>query len=264
MSIFLSDHNMPQLLLISLHRHVEHEPPSIPERTSSIDAQVTSNDQLLYLAGRKPYEPHPLQRGGSPSTSSLMSEGNVLPGSVVGRMLEGSTASLTASEDSTSLHSATSLHRALTKQNSDSELNNQRDVPFAEAGDQIRRSASEKSRLSPSGKGLLRHTASMPPNPTVNITIEEDRVSCGGLSNITEGEELTGSDQSKRSSLASISRRSREREVSPGALEHPTSPEGGVSPASSPRATRKKRLASKRQTKRTLFGDSKSSGIFRI
>ena len=177
-------------------------------------------------------------------------------------MLEGSTASLSASEDSTSLHSATSLHRTVAKRNSDSELNNQRDLPFPEVTDQMRRSASEKSRVPPSGR-VLRHTASMPPNPTVNITIEEDRVSCGGLSNITEGEEMTGgsaSDQSKRSSLASV--RSRERELSPGALDRPVSPEGGVSPGSSPRTSRKRRFASKRQMplKRGLFGDSKSSG----
>lgn len=242
---------------------MEREPPSIPERTTSIDAQVTSNDELLYLAGRKPYEPRPpSQRAGSPSISSLASEGNVLPGSVVSQMLDGSTASLTASEDSTSLHSATSLHRPVAKRNSDSELNNQREPPFPEAANLMRRSASEKSN-----RRALRHTASMPPNPTVNITIEEDRVSCGGLSNITEGEEMTGgsaSDQSKRSSLASLmSRRSRERELSPGVLDRPNSPEGGVSPGSSPRTSRKRRFASKRQmpTKRNLFGDSKSSGI---
>jgi hypothetical protein len=247
---------------------MEREPPSVPERSTSIDAEVTSNDELLYLAGRKPYEPRPpSQRAGSPSISSLASsEGNVLSASVVGQMLERSTtASLSASEDSASLHSATSLHRPVGKRNSDSELNNQRDPPFPEAAaDLMRRSASEKSNR----RVPLRHTISMPPNPTVNITIEEDRASCGGLSNITEGEEMTGgsaSDQSKRSSLASvISRRSRgERELSPGVLDRPTSPEGGVSPGSSPRTSRKRRFASKRQmpTKRNLFGDSKSSGI---
>ena len=245
-------------------RNIEGEPPSIPERSTSINAEVTSNDQLLYLAGRKPYEARsPYQRGGSPSISSLASsEGNVLPASIVGQILEGSTtASMSASEDSASLHSATSLHRPVAKRNSDSEINNQREPHFPEAAaDLMRRSASEKSN-----RRLLRHTASMPPNPTVNITIEGDRSSCGGLSNITEGEEMTGgsaSDQSKRSSLASvISRRSREREVSPGALDRPTSPEGGVSPGSSPRTSRKRRFASKRQmpTKRNLF-DSKSSG----
>lgn len=253
------------MLQTSHCRNIEREPPSIPERSTSIDAQVTSNDDLLYLAGRKPYEPRPSsQRAGSPSLSSLASEGNVLPGSVVGQLLEGSTASLSASEDSTSLHSATSLHRPVAKRNSDSELSNQRDPPFPEvAADLMRRSASEKSNR----RALLRHTVSMPPNPTVNITIEEDRVSCGGLSNITEGEEMTGgsaSDQSKRSSLASvISRRSRERELSPGALDRPNSPEGGASPGSSPRTSRKRRFASKRQmpTKRNLFSDSKSSGI---
>lgn len=245
---------------------MEREPPSIPERTTSVDAQVTSNDELLYLAGRKPYEPRPSHRAGSPSTSSLAStEGSVLPGGVVNQMLEGSNISLSASEDSTSLHSATSLHRPVAKRNLDSELNNQRDLPFPEAADQMRRSASEKSRVPPNSR-ILRHTASMPPNPTVNITIEEDRVSCGRLSNITEGEEMTGgssaSDQSRRSSLASV--RSRERELSPGALDRPVSPEGGVSPGSSPRTSRKRRFASKRQMplKRNLFGDSKSSGIF--
>ena len=173
---------------------------------------------------------------------------------------------MSASEDSTSLHSATSLHRPVAKRNSDSEINNQREPPFPEAAaDLMRRSASEKLN-----RRLLRHTASMPPTPTVNITIEGDRSSCGGLSNITEGEEMTGgsaSDQSKRSSLASvISRRNRERELSPGALDRPLSPEGGVSPGSSPRTSRKRRFASKRQmpTKRNLFGDSKSSGIVYI
>ena len=173
---------------------------------------------------------------------------------------------MSASEDSTSLHSATSLHRPVAKRNSDSEINNQREPPFPEAAaDLMRRSASEKLN-----RRLLRHTASMPPTPTVNITIEGDRSSCGGLSNITEGEEMTGgsaSDQSKRSSLASvISRRSHERELSPGALDRPLSPEGGVSPGSSPRTSRKRRFASKRQmpTKRNLFGDSKSSGIVYI
>ena len=248
---------------ISECRNMEGEPPSIPERTTSVDAEVTSNDELLYLAGRKPYEPRPpSQRAGSPSISSLASEGNVLPRSTVSQMLEGSTASLSASEDSTSLHSATSLHQPVAKRNSDSELNNQRDPPFPEAAaaSLMRRSASEKSNR----KALLKHTVSMPPNPSVNITIEEDRVSCGGLSNITEGEEMTGGSRSKRSSLASvISRRSREREVSPGALDRPNSPEGGVSPGSSPRTSRKRRFASKRQmpAKRNLFSDSKSPGI---
>ena len=184
----------------------------------------------------------------------------VLPSNFVGRMLEGSTASLTASEDSTSLHSATSLHRSLVKQNSDSEVSCQRDLS-ANNSDVIRRSASEKSRTIQNSRGaVLRSTLSMP--PTVNITFEEDVVSCGGLSNITEGEEMTGSDRSsKRSSLAS-SRRSRDREVSPGALDRPTSPEGGVSPGSSPRTSRKRRLASKRQTKRALISGTSGSGIY--
>lgn len=232
-------------------RNVEHEPPSIPERTTSIDAEVTSDDTLLYLAGRKPYEPQSLQRGGSPSSSSLASEGTVLPGGFVGRMLDGSVASLTISEDSTSLHSATSSHRPLMKQNSDSEVNFHRDASVNDS-DVIRRSASEKSRTVQSSRGVIRPTASLP--PTVNITLEEDVVSCGGLSNITEGEEMTESDQSKRSSLAS--RRSRDREVSPGALDRPISPEGGASPGCSPRTSRKRRLASKRQTKRSLFSSS--------
>lgn len=233
------------------------EPPSVPERTTSIDAEITSNEELLYLAGRKPYEPQVLPRGGSPSSSSLASEGNVLPGGFVGRMPEGSTASLTASEDSTSLQSAASLHHPVMKQNSNSEVNNHREIPTAD-NDMVRRSASEKSHAVQSGKMVLSHSASLP--PTVNVTVEEDVVSCGGLLNITEGEEMmgSGSSQSNRSSLVS-SHRSLGREVSPGALDRPVSPEGGVSPGSSPRTSRKRRLASKRQTKRALFSSSKGT-----
>lgn len=238
------------------------EPPSVPGRTSSIDAPVTSDDDILYLAGRKPYEPQQsLQRGGSPSTSSLTSDGAVLPGSFVGKMLDGSTASLMASEDSSSLYSAASAHHPLAKRNSDGDVSNYRDVPGGD-GEPIHRSASEKSRTGQINKSGLRHTSSLPTNPQVNITTEEDATRCGGLSNITEGEEMTGAstgnDQSRRSSLAS--HRSRDREMSPGALERPISPDQGASPGSSPRTSRKRRLASKRQTKRSLFG-SGSSGI---
>ena len=233
------------------------EPPSVPERTTSIDAEVTSNEELLYLAGRKPYEPQALPRGGSPSSSSLASEGNVLPGGFVGRMLEGSTASLTASEDSTSLQSAASLHRPVMKQSSDGEINNHRDIPTADH-DLVRRSASDKSHAVQSSRMVLSHSASLP--PTVNVTVEEDVASCGGLSNITEGEEMagSGSSQSNRSSLVSSHRRLG-REMSPGALDRPVSPEGGVSPGSSPRTSRKRRLASKRQTKRALFSSPKGN-----
>ena len=235
----------------------EREPPNVPERSTSIDAEVTSNDELLYLAGRKPYEPRSLPSGGSPSSFSLASEGNVLPAGFVGKMREGSTASLTTSEDSTSLQSATSSHRSLMKQNSDSEITNQREIPVAD-GNKIRRSSSERSPTVQSSKRVQRLSASLP--PMVNITVEEDVVSCGGLSNITEGEEMAGSDQSNRSSLISP-RRSREREMSPGTLDYPVSPEGGVSPGTSPRTSRKRRLASKRQTKRALFSDSKGACI---
>ena len=232
------------------------EPPRVPERTTSIDAEVTSNEELLYLAGRKPYEPQALPRGGSPSSSSLASEGNVLPGGFVGRMLEGSTASLTASEDSTSLQSAASFHRPVMKLNSDGDINNHRDIPTTADNDLVRRSAGEKSHAVQSSRVVLSHSASLP--PTVNVTVEEDVASCGGLSNITEGEELTGSgsSQSNRSSLVS-SHRSLGREVSPSILDRPVSPEGGVSPGSSPRTSRKRRLASKRQTKRALFSNPK-------
>ena len=94
--------------------------------------------------------------------------------------------------------------------------------------------------------------------PTVSVTVEDDLVSCGGLSNITEGEEMKESDVSQRSSL--VSRRSLDREMSPGSLERPVSPEGGVSPGTSPRTSRKRRLASKRQTKVKLHSTG-TSGI---
>ena len=166
-------------------------------------------------------------------------------------MLDGSQVSISASEDSASLHSAASMHRPLVKQSSDSEINRQRNNSLVDS-DAIGRSASEKSRVSPGVRGMLR---SLP--PSVSVTIEDDSVSCGGLSNITEGEEMKDSGSSQRSSL--VSRRSAEREVSPGALERPTSPDGGTSPGTSPRASRKRRLASKRQTKGKL--STPSSGI---
>lgn len=62
-----------------IHSSRETAPPKIPQRTSSLTGKVTSREDLLYLAGRKPYSPQGtrpiLQANGSPyslGTDDLM------------------------------------------------------------------------------------------------------------------------------------------------------------------------------------------------
>lgn len=102
-------------------------PPSVPERDSSLQGHVTKDDELLYLAGRKPYSQGPGGGGVaggrghhltvSTSSSSLTSEGAgggvgfrsaLAEGDTMDRIFNGSSVSLAISEDSASIHSSTS------------------------------------------------------------------------------------------------------------------------------------------------------------
>lgn len=98
---------------------MQNTPPSVPERDSSLSGHVTKDDEVLYLAGRKPYTNPAVSHGThltvSISTSSLTSEGVGLPlalaeGDTMDRIFNGSCVSLANSEDSTSIQSATSEH----------------------------------------------------------------------------------------------------------------------------------------------------------
>ena len=90
--------------------------PSVPERNSSLHGHVTKDEEVLFLAGRKPYTQPPASRHAqltvSVSSSSLTSEGAGFPsegaGVTMDRIFNGSSMSLAISEDSTSIHSGTS------------------------------------------------------------------------------------------------------------------------------------------------------------
>ena len=91
--------------------------PFIPERSSSLQGPVTKDDELLYLAGRKPYSQptttsssKEVQLTISTSYSSLASESvaGLAEGETMNRIFNGSSTSLAVSDDSTSVHSATS------------------------------------------------------------------------------------------------------------------------------------------------------------
>lgn len=103
--------------------------PPVPQRDSSLSGHVTKDEELLYMAGRKPYNANPLgggpphgggggsgapQLAGSTSTSSLVSDpGGVGLGAGLGDTMDRifeSSLSLANSEDSTSIQSATSDH----------------------------------------------------------------------------------------------------------------------------------------------------------
>lgn len=93
--------------------------PSVPERASSLQGHVTKDEEVLFLAGRKPYTHPPAaarhnnaQLTISVSSSSLTSEGTGFPsegaGVTMDRIFNGSSVSLAISEDSTSILSGTS------------------------------------------------------------------------------------------------------------------------------------------------------------
>ena len=107
-------------------------PPTVPERDSSLQGRFTKDDELLYLAGRKPYaQGGPggtaggVGTGGggggggrgsgnflavSTSSTSLTSEGAgfrsaLAEGDTMDRLFNGSSVSLAISEDSVSIQS---------------------------------------------------------------------------------------------------------------------------------------------------------------
>lgn len=94
--------------------------PDVPERVSSLTGPVTKNDEVLYMAGRKPYVPVTSTRQNhhlttSTSNSSLASDcvsegvgysGGLMVGDTMDRYLNGSSVSLVPSEDSISIHSS--------------------------------------------------------------------------------------------------------------------------------------------------------------
>lgn len=92
--------------------------PTAPERDSSLYSPVTKDDELLYLAGRKPYTyptgPKTGQQMVIGSSNTTGGEGVGLGGGALDpmggmdRLFNGSSVSLAISEDSMSLHSANS------------------------------------------------------------------------------------------------------------------------------------------------------------
>ena len=106
---------------------MQNSPPRVPERDSSLHGHVTKDEEVLFLAGRKPYTQHatttPTSSRGvqltvSTSSTSLTSEGAGLPGALteddtLERIFHGSSVSLATSEDAASIHSSTSDHNAL-------------------------------------------------------------------------------------------------------------------------------------------------------
>ena len=108
------------LTLSSLSRTLQSGQPEIPERDSSLNGYITKKDEVLYLAGRKPYfTPSSLSRGNyltaSTSNNSLASdinsEGAEFPGGLnvgdaMDKIFSGSSMSLAMSDDSTSILSS--------------------------------------------------------------------------------------------------------------------------------------------------------------
>lgn len=91
--------------------------PSVPVRNSSLHGHVTKDEEVLYLAGRKPYTypsgSRSTQLTVSISSSSLTSEGagfssTLAEGDTMDRLFNGSSMSLAVSEDTTSIQSAVS------------------------------------------------------------------------------------------------------------------------------------------------------------
>ena len=113
-------HGDKRFMVSPYYRTMQNTPPSVPERDSSLSGHVTKDDELLFLAGRKPYTspaatPQSTQLASSTSTSSLTSEGVGLPlalaqGDTMDRIFNGSSVSLANSEDATSIHSVASEH----------------------------------------------------------------------------------------------------------------------------------------------------------
>lgn len=102
---------------LPLSRNMQSTIPSVPERDSSLHGPVTKDEELLFLAGRKPYTypsgSRTTQLTVSTSSTSLTSEGaglssNLAEGDTMDRLFNGSSMSLAISEDSTSMQSATS------------------------------------------------------------------------------------------------------------------------------------------------------------
>ena len=97
--------------------------PDVPERVASLTSPVTKNDEVLYMAGRKPYVSVSATRQNvltaSTSNSSLASDcisegvglgagfaGGLVVADVLDRCMNGSALSLVPSEDSLSIHSS--------------------------------------------------------------------------------------------------------------------------------------------------------------
>ena len=98
---------------------MQSQRPEVPVRVSSLTASVTKSDEVLYMAGRKPYVPVTSTRQNhltaSTSNSSLASDcisegvgfpGGLTVGDTMDRYLNGSSVSLVPSEDSISIHSS--------------------------------------------------------------------------------------------------------------------------------------------------------------
>lgn len=240
------------------------EAPEVPERTTSQDANVTSKDTILFMAGRKPYTGRGLNRTNSPTTSMASDLYSTGEGEIIERIFDASNISLAPSEDSLSLasqgteYSTKSLEplrkpsplvRDERAENGDkvtrahSQSAQRPESPGTPEGN-ITRSGSDKTPLSRGGSyhRAIRVTKSLPSSSASIVVTDE-----ASLPQIKEGEEMSISD--KKPTRPS-------RESSPGMLDRPLSPDHTKSsPSSSPRVSKKMRLASKRRTKHRLIVD---------
>ena len=240
-----------------------------------MDENVSSKDTILFMAGRKPYTGRAINRTSSPteSTSSV----DLYPsneGELIERIFDASNISLAPSEDSLSVASQGTAYSTKSSEPSKrmsplvhderaddgakitrthSQSATRPESPGTPEGNNISRTVSEKMQLSRGGSHHrpVRSTKSLPSSST-NIVVS-DEVS---LPQIKEGEEMSISEK-KRMNRGS-------RESSPGMLERPTSPDHKKSsPSSSPRVSKKMRLASKRRTKHRLtVEDGLEAGMF--